>query len=63
MVIAKAEITPKGVLFEWPSGREDGNGLMTRGALESWIEALCKYRQRGYGNLDLIIVNPLEFNT
>ena len=60
-VIARAEITEEGVLFHWPESRPNGHGSMTREALESWIEALSKFHQRGYSDLDLVIVNPLEF--
>ena len=60
-VIADAEITQDGVLFHWPQSKSNGHGLMSREALESWVEAICKFQQRGYSDLDLRIVNPLEF--
>ena len=61
-VIAEAEITESGVVFHWPVSKGNDDSAMSHDALESWIEALCKFHQRGYRDLDLRIVNPLGFD-
>lgn len=58
-VIAEAKITQDGVVFDWQEGSGHERVFMTRGALESWVEALCKLHQRGRMDVDLTIVNPL----
>lgn len=61
-VIAQAEMTPEGVVFHWPeSVNPESATPMRREALESWIEAIAKMNQRGSREIDLTIVNPLEF--